>query len=524
MKVLKAFLLPLLLAMSVISNAQDVSEKELNTADAKADYYIGIDDYLQALEKLRFIHGNNSKLVDVNFRIGKCLFELKGDEKEAIRYLEFAAKEGHNEARYYLANCYHSESRFDESIDLYQQYKKYLDKKVHGDTVIDRRITITRRARSMVQNPLDVEIVNIGLPINSEQSDYVPLINGDETMMIFTSRRNGSTGDNVDFYGENFEDIYVSKKVEGNWGEPTKLNPTINGALHDAAVGLSADGNTLIIYRTNKSQTGGDLYECDFVGSDWSEPRLLGANVNSKWVETSASVSADGHTIYFASSRPGGYGGMDIYRVKKMGNGVWAMPFNLGPTINTKYNDLPSFIDPDNHTLYFQSEGHTTIGGYDIFVSTQDDKGLWIEPENLGYPINTVNDDLHFELSSDGERGYYSTVSESGRGDQDIFVIRMPYPPRLLTIVKGSIVTADDAQNPIQGKITVMDDKGGIQGEYKSNVLTGKFLLVLNPDVKYTIIIEANEFDKKTTHLQFRKEDNVKESVLAINLDRIEVD
>jgi hypothetical protein len=215
----------------------------------------------------------------------------------------------------------------------------------------------------------------------------------------------------------------------------------------------------------------------------------MAKEINSQFIETSACFSNDTNEIYFISNRPGGYGGKDIYRLRKLPNGRWAMPFNLGPNINTAYDEDSPYLHPDNVTLYYSSKGHNTMGEYDVFKSVLDpETNVFTKAENLGYPINDVGNDIFFVLSVDGQRGYYSSLKEETFGSNDIYTIDTRFGDNDLK-VKHGIAYKDGV--PSKVKITLLDNEGkAINGTYNSNPKTGKFILVMNPLKSYKAIVE----------------------------------
>lgn len=307
----------------------------------------------------------------------------------------------------------------------------------------------------------------------------------------------------MDPYGKYFEDIYVSTKVDQEWSTPIGLGDQVNTDNHDACVGLSSDGTTLITYKTNEVYTGGDLYYSELEGVEWQKPVKFGDNINSAYLEPSASFTSDMNKLYFSSNRPGGFGDKDIYRVVRFPNGEWSLPQNLGPEINTEYDDDAPFIHPDGRTLYFSSKGHNTMGNYDIFKSDLNEDGTWSKPENLGYPLNTTDDDIYFVLSADGRRGYFSSGRPGGYGGQDLYVALLPGKVKNLTIIKGvvSVRDKDEASTPLSARITVRDaETKRIQGIYYSNSTTGKYLIIIPPNTKFALTVEA---DGCATYKQF---------------------
>ncbi|MDQ3193115.1 MAG: hypothetical protein M3Q58_16145 [Bacteroidota bacterium] len=459
-----------------------------------ADTFYDFNDFKKALEiyKELFIIAPQSS--ELNFKIGVCLFYMSNEKTEAIPYFETAAKIDQTDAFYYLGNLYHLESNFERALSAYNQYRNQKGEKSFLDQEIDRQIIITRNAIDLVRNPVNVKIENLGSVINSSNSDYAPVISADGTVLIFTSRREGSTGVLLDPYGEYFEDIYISKKIDDKWTEPKGISQNINTSGHDASVALSADGEKLFIYRTNQSLTGGDLYESTFDGNDWTQPVKLGSDINTEegW-EPSASISADSETLYFSSNRPGGFGGKDIYRVVKLPNGEWSKAVNLGPTVNSSYDDDAPFIHPDGKTLYFSSKGHNTMGGYDIFKTVKGEQGDWSNPENLGYPINSIADDIYFVLNVNGNEGFYASKKPSGIGKSDIYKVVLPDEDFELAVLKGSVHNNTDL--PLRADIRLIDEENNtIHGIYLTNILTGKFIMIITPGKTYRMIVEAEGY------------------------------
>ena len=245
--------------------------------------------------------------------------------------------------------------------------------------------------------------------------------------MIFTYRGKGSVcclvdaNNKPDPNGDYNEDIFISKKVNGVWQKPTAIDG-LNTIGNDAALALSPDGKQLFIFKAKGDN--GDIYVCKREGSNYSAPEKLAGEVNSDYWEGSVSISTDQQKLYFASSRPGGSGGKDLYVATKKEDGSWGNVTNLGTKINTSYDEDAPFISPDGRTLIFSSEGHNSIGDFDLFTSSLDLKdGSWQAPKNLGYPVNTTDDDLFYVLSPDGKRGYFSSARDGGKGDQDLYVV-----------------------------------------------------------------------------------------------------
>lgn len=335
---------------------------------------------------------------------------------------------------YQIGRSYQYGMDFDNALAYYNRYLnklkqedgyRGLDKVELGE--VSRRIYESTNAKEFVANPANYSIVNVGNAINSEYEEYAPVLNEDETLMIFTTRRrDGNLNQNVDKDNKPFEDIFITRKTNGKWGYAENIGEVVNTEFHDSNLALSADGLTLFLY---KDENNGDIYVTNQnEDGSWNYPEPLSENINSEgFQESSISISPDGSVLFFASDRPGGFGGIDIYYSMKDPAGEWGRSKNLGAIINTEYDDDGPFIDYDGKTLYFSSQGRKGMGGHDIFRSEYDSaNNEWGEPENLGFPINTPDDDVYFVSTKDGQRGYYASVREDGLGFTDIYMVTVP--------------------------------------------------------------------------------------------------
>jgi outer membrane protein OmpA-like peptidoglycan-associated protein len=239
----------------------------------------------------------------------------------------------------------------------------------------------------------------------------------------------------------------------------------------------------------------GNIYSSKLDGDKWTTPVKLNSNINSPHWEPSAFLSADGKTLYFVSDRPGGHGGTDIYMSRRNSSGDWGKAVNLGPTVNSPYDEHSPYIHPDGVTLFFSSKGHKTMGGYDVF-STQSlpsDDRIWLEPKNVWYPINTPGDDAFYMVSTDKQSAFYSTLKDDAVGEKDIYMVTFPdTKPVPLSLVKGTVLDSANraAKNVI---ITVTNNETNeIEGVYRANSKTGQYLFVLTPGKSHNISYEAD--------------------------------
>ncbi len=502
----RSFLFPLLMALiSLTAFAQQEFNRTQKKQYEEADIYTEFGDYHTSVgmyQKLYETYPNNQIIA---FKIGKCFFKIKGKELQAEPFLK-AARETVTDATYYLGRIYHLQEKFELAIQEYKYYKTKSPREI-SDQEIDRFLGMSQRAKEMMLNPVNVSINNLGPKINSAYQDYVPLISADELTLYFTSRRPGSTGNLKDPLNEYFEDIYISKYENGQWQQATNIGAPVNTNTHDATVSLSSNESTLMFYRTNETLMEGDLYVSEHKGDNWSEPFKLSSNINTESQEASACLSPDERTLIFSSNHKDGFGGKDLYRVVMLPNGKWSLPVNLGPTINTPYDEDAPFLHIDGKTMYFSSNGHNNMGGFDIFKTIYNtNENTWETPQNLGFPINTVNDDIYFTLNANGSTGYYSTLKERGFGRQDLYKINMNDFETESFLIVGYVKNNQD-NKPINAIISIIDNESGdLQGAYSSNAANGKFILTLLPNKKYQMVVETDGFETNYLNLDFSEE------------------
>ncbi|QHT65738.1 OmpA family protein [Rhodocytophaga rosea] len=461
--------------------------KEADGYFESAEYETALDLYLQGLK----LDPENAQ---ANFKAGMCYLQSIHEDR-AIPYLLKAYKKMPDvspDIQFYLAEAYQYNHQFAEAKQAYEQYKStYTGKDAAVATRLSRRIFECENGIKYIKQPVKAQIDNIGPIVNTKFAEYAPVISADESVLVFTSRREGSTGNFVSLDdNQYYEDIYIANKVNGTWTAPKNIQE-INTEKHDACIALSADGKQLFIYKDSK---GGDIYVSNFDAGEniWSKPQSLGDNVNTKYQEPSVSMTADGNTIYFSSNRPGGTGGLDIYMSRKDEKGKWGEAVNISGPVNTPYDEDAPFIHPDGQTLYFSSRGHAGMGNYDIYRSTLDAGGKWSEPENLGYPINTSGDDTYFVLSADNQHGYYASAKEGGVGEKDIYIISMPKREALATTTKTTIQPAKPALKTLQVGPTAKADiksaitilKGTVIDAFSKAPLEADIVLVNNENAE----------------------------------------
>jgi outer membrane protein OmpA-like peptidoglycan-associated protein/Tol biopolymer transport system component len=498
----------LFIGYSGYSQVSDIFRTKYNLAES----YLNEGNFQDALPLFLFLDTLTPGNPNVSFNIGVCYTNSILDKTKAIPYLEKAILNisldyaGNADevtapifAFYYLGRAYMIDYKIDDAIKYFDKFKYYLtenDKDLLKD--VNREIEMCYNAKKLMANPVNIKIENLGEPINSPYPDYSPVVSADESTIIFTSRRLGTTCGKKDVDGKYFEDIYIADlgQDKKNWGKNfRKIGSNINTCGHEASISISYDGKELFIYKDDNGD--GNIYVSYFKDDEWSVPEKLPAEINSKYRESHACLSADGNTIYFTSNRPGGYGGLDIYKCEKLANGKWSKAVNLGPKINTEYDEESPFILPDGVTLYFASKGHESMGGFDIFTVTQSDDGLWSTPENIGFPINTTDDDVFYVPTKDEKHAYYASAKEWGYGDMDIYKLSIITQKKIVAHLKG-IIFDELSYKPIEAKVEVTDAKTNeIIASLTSGVEAGDYYVSLPTGKKYNLTVSA---DKYITH------------------------
>jgi outer membrane protein OmpA-like peptidoglycan-associated protein/tetratricopeptide (TPR) repeat protein len=367
----------------------------------------------------------NSENPELNYLLGICYF-YTGDNYEALKYLKKAYEKRPNVSKdinFLLGRAYHHVLEFDKAIENYYAYRKSLGAKdaLKFNESIDKLVSECRNGKLIIKDPKRLIITNLGDSINSEFDDYFSLFATPDSIMYFTSRRPKKEKSKRNPYDNKFyEDVYLSSLNGGEWSAAKPLSKKIDSKDNDAAVGISNDGNQLFIYQGAKN--GGDIYVSNRKKGEWTSPESWGSKLSSKQSESALFFTKSGDTVYFISSNEDlTIGGKDILISHKNIKGKWQKPENVSSLVNSKYDEQGIFLTPDGKTMYFSSRGHNTMGGYDVFKSVMQVDGTWSDPENMGYPVNTPDDEVFFCFSTNGKAAYLSSTREGGKGAKDIY-------------------------------------------------------------------------------------------------------
>ncbi|HVD98278.1 MAG TPA: OmpA family protein [Cytophagaceae bacterium] len=491
------------LFLVLLSNTLSISQ-DTKSALKKANNFYKNEQYRNAIpfyEEVLKTEPNNAEAL---FKSGVCYLNRFSKEKALENILKAYNTDSSVSVhiRYWMGRAYHLNYKFDEALQSYAIYKNSLRKKDQRSDDLRIHLEQTKVAKELCQSPKNFAVQNLGSNVNSSYSDHSPVISQDGKTLYYTSRRADQPGEKEELDGEPFEDIFVTQKIDSlTWSKPESLN--LNTTGHDATCQLYDNDTKMIIYRF---EHGGDIYYCEKEGTSWSKPKSF-PNINTKKFESSAFITADGKTVYFSTDRYKKNDDLDIYYIVKDDKGNWSKIKELKGGINTKFDEDAPFLTPDGKTMYFSSRGNHNMGGFDIFKSTQDENGLWSEPENLGFPINTPDDDVYYYMSSNGRRGYMASYRSDGFGEKDIYEVI----PIAGVNVQG-LVTEAVTGNPVDGIILLFvsqkqttapsaasdqSKEGGKYGVKVTSYNTYKISVVKGTDTLKTEMLELPAIDEE---------------------------
>ncbi|MBA4323197.1 MAG: hypothetical protein C0408_10310, partial [Odoribacter sp.] len=379
----------------------------------EAEYFFMNEDYSDALPSYLQLYEKMPENANLAFRIGVCYLNIPGKKNLSVGYLESAVKNISAKVKYgtitqvaapydalfELGNAYRINYMFDKAKVAYLKYEETLLPDDKGNiNFIDHQIKVCDNAKVLIGMPVNFTLENLGNLINDEKSNFNPVISADGKSFAFMV--------SLKFY----DAVMFSKLVGGKWSSPINITPDLqsDGDLYISC--LSSDGKMLFLSKDDNFNS--DLYYSTFDGIKWTKAVKLNKNINTKGWESHAFISEDAKYLVFSSDRPGGYGGLDIY-ISRKENGDWGSAVNLGTEINSAFNEDRPFLINNGKTLFFASQDHNNIGGYDLFRSEMQSNGLWSKPQNLGYPLNTPEDNLFFMPAGSGKSGYISVYRDT---------------------------------------------------------------------------------------------------------------
>ncbi|MBR1792435.1 MAG: OmpA family protein [Bacteroidales bacterium] len=453
----------------------------------------------------------------------------QGNQGKALEDFLLALKAApeFNEVHLDIADIYLAYNSFDEAINHYEAFLKNAPDNQRMESWRDHAkqgMAIANFRKTSLSNPVAFEPKNLGSAINSRDDEYLPALTVDGQTLIFT-RRFPSNEQTV-HYAPFEEDFYISTLENGQWQKAKRMSEPVNSHDNEGAQCISQDGRIMFFTACGRNDGAGrcDLYMCTRKGEKWSKPRNLGPAVNTNMWESQPSFSIDGRTLYFASDRRGGYGGMDIYKTTYK-DGKWTAPENLGPTINTEGNEMSPFIHYNDRTLYFASDGHIGMGGMDLFKTELDSLGQWTTPVNLGYPINTAGNESSLIVAADGKTALYASDQLQGYGKQDLFQFTLPEAVQAIPVTYQKGVTFDKKTlQKISASVKVIDIETGIEvAAITSDGSDGSFMVSLPANATYALHVTAKGYLFYSENFDFRYGLGEVPQTLQVPLSPIEV-
>ena len=504
----------LMISISTISAQKNIIEKsedQIKMFNAQQRFFAG--DFQGALngynELLKSMPNNSNMLLHK----AECFFGMNQFE-QSLEYAKMAksadAKADVN-LSLLLGKLYFISGNVDSALYEFTSFKTSLlgDAKKITESDVDVFLSQVNQAKILMAKPVNVKIDNASIVINSDYDDKNPSITADGKTLIFTSRRPGKSRA-LDVEGDKkyFEDIYISKwdSINKLWLEAELLPGAINTEGHDACTSISPDGKAIFIYKNDidGESRGGDIYFSKLSASGkWGTATSLGKPINTTFFEGGACISPDGGTLYFVSEQPGGFGHADIYMAKRKSRTEWDVPVNIGADVNTTEDEGGIFLAPDGKTLFLSSNGYNSMGGYDI-LKTVNENGKWSKPVNLGYPINTLDNDMSLTLSLDGKIGYFTSDRKGGTGGLDIFKVDLSNYQVLendakrkivdsVAITKGTVFNATDG-TAMEAELIFYDQNGNKVANTLSSSGSGDYFITLLVDKSYQVKINLEGY------------------------------
>jgi len=493
MNMLRVIPFMLMMFLSVLLMAQPKPDipKKAQKAYEQAMYEAGLGNLEEAEKNMLKVIKVAPEFTWAKIQLAEMYIDLKQYKKSRDMFLA-AYKQPSPYKDKLLMALGDAEMKLENFEDAKAYYTKFAEMGGHSPKLkntLKNKVASADFARNAKANPKDIDPIRLGENINSENYDYFPALTVDNEVMIFTRHRRDAIPPN--------EDIYVSYFIDGEWTRAENIGSPVNSDLNEGAIALSPDGKFLFFTGCNfpKGMGSCDIYVSKRVGLYFTQPVLLSSPLNSKHYETQPSVSVDGNTIYFVSARPGGYGGLDIWKINIDDQGNMTNPENLGPTINTSGDDERPFVHPDGQTLYFASDGHVGMGETDIFLSRKTSSGAWGEPENMGYPINSVNKELGIFITADGSQAYFAS-DKGGSSGIDIYSFELPeeLKPQIVTYVKGNVYDKKTGAK-LKARIELIDlETQKVTYSTVTDKETGEFLVSLTGGKNYAYNVSAKGY------------------------------
>ena len=471
-------------------------EAKLVKKDANGAFTSG--DFNSALSSYKDLVKSASENPEYNYRYGVCLLQTNSIKSKAVEPLEKASKASgtKKDVWYYLGMAYMNANKWDDAITAFTTSKTNGILKPSKDFLpVERMIEMCNNGKQITAHPLDLTFENMTKIINSPFDEYNPMISADGKTLAFTSRRKGNMGGFIPEIGVYTADIFSTMWRDTIWTKARSVGATVNSDWDEETVGMTHDGNQLLVYFDNM-EFFGDLGISMLKGRNWQKPIMMSPTVNGKTIENSACLSNDGQVLYFSSDKKDGQGMSDLWFCIRQTTGEWSTPQNMGPTINTKYDETDPYISLDGHTLYFCSKGHSSMGGFDIFYSSYDSgTSKWSDPKNLGYPINNADDQTSFSMTGNERYAYMASIRDGGLGDRDIYKISFndtaSHPFR--SLISGVVSSPNGAKVELRQVSLLSKPDKKVLAVYKPYFISNEYVLNAAPG-EYFLKVEGYGF------------------------------
>jgi len=497
------------------------SQEDLEEYEIVAYQLIEEGNFRDALEIFTILDSISPNNPDYIFNLGICKFHGVDKALSLTPFLKSKTLGGTNPLLdYYIGRAYQFNYDYENATYYLEQHLSTLDTSRQQDAThqdIENILSEIKNSRDQLIDKLSVNIQNLGPSVNSDAPDYVPLVINDGKTLIFTSRREGESKKKADD-GHFYEDIYIAEKDSlGRW-TTTQSHENYNTKSHDAVVALNWKGDKLFLFRSTLANQG-DIYVSSKIDGKWAKPESV-KGINTNFWEGSLTINKNEDKIYFSSDRPDGFGGSDIYEAVLDEDGeTWVDIKNLGPTINTEFDEDAPYIHSDNQTLFFSSKGHHSGGGYDIYSSKLKDT-VWQEVKNLSYPINSADDDIYFHLTADGGTGYFtshrhSSYSVKSVGEKDLFSLSRPYKSPFHFVLKGKVFEEKNLESRT-ALVSLTDLETDQTFSEVADINTGKFKFNIAFKKPYLLKVTLGDVDYFSKEVYFPYEADLFESLLEI--------
>lgn len=487
------FLAFMLMSLSRSVRAQFSVEEAAVLAESKA--YFDVGDNLSTRELLSPLAKMYPMHPDINYLMGAASFALTVYHVDAFSYLESAALAGKEESYELYIKC------LMEQYYLRQAQEFILEKNIQHHAPYTNLMHQIENAQNAIKNEAACVVESLGEHINSVYTEHTPLISADDSALYFTSRRPRSSNTLKDLNGEFDENIFYTQRVGEKWSEPKEIEGNINDILNEATVALVAD--EMVVFKTTRNLESSDLWIASLTSNgEWKLKSKLSPSLNSKWVEGGFASNTNGDVFIISSDRPGGFGGMDLYRIMRFGNGDFSEPQNLGSNINTGFDETSPHLLLDDRTLYFASNRPESMGGFDVFKTTFSGDTNFGVIENIGYPLNTTRDDLHLNVSSQTGRVYFTRSKEEHSADYDIYSSNLPGFNLKATIYKYQVIGNNTSNFNDAEVVLLKNNYSKTLGRYRINE-DGLFTVVLLPNESGILKINVPDYELQEHYITY---------------------